>query len=127
MWIVVESVYGTHDRQGRQHKVPVSPRSINRYELSTLWRTTARTYPHPHSFNTQLAGPMWGGPLHNRQFVEKVQETVDSLDDSVYLTKPRIKGFLSLAAEVRRHSPASTDQRNWTYRSIAHHRKCQVE
>jgi len=44
---------------------------------------------------------MWAGPLHNRQFVEKVQETVESLDESVYKTKARIKGFLTLTAEVR--------------------------
>jgi tRNA (guanine26-N2/guanine27-N2)-dimethyltransferase len=43
---------------------------------------------------------MWAGPLHNRQFIEKLQGTVDSLDESVYVSRPRINGILSLASEV---------------------------
>jgi tRNA G26 N,N-dimethylase Trm1 len=70
---------------------------------------------------------MWGGPLHNRQFIEKAKEIVDSMDDSIYVTKPRMKGFLHLAGEVRPHKPASTDQRNWMCRFIEHHRNWPVE
>jgi tRNA G26 N,N-dimethylase Trm1 len=55
----------------------------------------------------KVAGPMWAGPLHNREFVKKVQTTIDSLDESVYITKPRINGFLSLAAEVLTPHPKS--------------------
>jgi tRNA (guanine26-N2/guanine27-N2)-dimethyltransferase len=43
---------------------------------------------------------MWGGPLHNREFVEKMQKTVEEMDESVYATRPRMLGMLSLAAEV---------------------------
>ena len=42
---------------------------------------------------------MWAGPLHNSAFVQKLQETVQSLDESVYKTRPRMLGMLSLASE----------------------------
>lgn len=45
---------------------------------------------------------MWGGPLHNREFIGRLQDTVSSLDEAVYVTRPRMLGILSLAAEVFR-------------------------
>jgi tRNA (guanine26-N2/guanine27-N2)-dimethyltransferase len=43
---------------------------------------------------------MWAGRLHDKSFIERLQETVESLDESVYVTRSRILGILSLAAEV---------------------------
>jgi tRNA G26 N,N-dimethylase Trm1 len=43
---------------------------------------------------------MWAGPLHNREFIGRLQETVESLDETVYVTRPRMLGMLNLAAEV---------------------------
>jgi tRNA (guanine26-N2/guanine27-N2)-dimethyltransferase len=43
---------------------------------------------------------MWGGPLHSPEFVEKLQRTVEGMDETVYSTRPRMLGMLSLAAEV---------------------------
>ena len=43
---------------------------------------------------------MWAGPLHDHDFVTRLQETVSSLDESVYVTRPRMLGVLSMAAEV---------------------------
>ena len=43
---------------------------------------------------------MWAGRLHNREFIVQLQETVSSLDETVYPTRPRMLGMLSLAAEV---------------------------
>jgi len=42
---------------------------------------------------------MWAGPLHDKDFIQKLKETVDSLDEEVYKTKPRIQGTLSLVEE----------------------------
>lgn len=43
---------------------------------------------------------MWAGPLHDPEFVTKLQETVSSLDETIYVTRPRMFGMLSMAAEV---------------------------
>ncbi|KAF2167791.1 hypothetical protein M409DRAFT_65888 [Zasmidium cellare ATCC 36951] len=48
---------------------------------------------------THLGGPMWAGPLHNAAFIEKILEDLDSLDDKVYETKPRIEGMLTTALD----------------------------
>ncbi|KAL8679428.1 MAG: hypothetical protein Q9186_004305 [Xanthomendoza sp. 1 TL-2023] len=48
-------------------------------------------------FKTHLAGPMWGGPLHNPHFITKILDILPSLDSKVYGTIPRIEGMLTLA------------------------------
>ncbi|KAI9736200.1 MAG: RNA methyltransferase tRNA(m5U54)methyltransferase [Cirrosporium novae-zelandiae] len=50
-------------------------------------------------FKTHMAGPMWGGPLHNPQFISRVLSYLPMLDESVYATIPRIKGMLTTALE----------------------------
>ena len=42
---------------------------------------------------------MWAGPIHNNEFVRKVLQTAEGLDESVYVTRPRMMGMLTLAAE----------------------------
>ena len=48
-------------------------------------------------FKTHQAGPMWGGPLHNPHFIQRILAVLPSLDTNVYGTIPRIEGMLSLA------------------------------
>ena len=48
-------------------------------------------------FKTHLAGPMWGGPLHNPHFITKILDLLPSLDNKIYGTIPRIEGMLTLA------------------------------
>ena len=48
-------------------------------------------------FKTHQAGPMWGGPLHNPHFIQRILDMLPSLDISIYGTIPRIEGMLSLA------------------------------
>lgn len=48
-------------------------------------------------FKTHLAGPMWGGPLHNPHFISRILDLLPSLDPKVYATIPRIEGMLTLA------------------------------
>lgn len=50
-------------------------------------------------FKTHLAGPMWGGPLHNPHFIQKILSVLPSLDSTVYQTIPRIEGMLTTALE----------------------------
>ena len=48
-------------------------------------------------FITHLAGPMWGGPLHNPYFIQRMLDVLPSLDPETYSTIPRMEGMLSLA------------------------------
>ncbi|QDS75356.1 hypothetical protein FKW77_002229 [Venturia effusa] len=44
-----------------------------------------------------LAGPMYGGPLHNPSFLDKMLDLLPSLDKSTYKTLDRIEGMLKTA------------------------------
>lgn len=58
-----------------------------------------------------LAGPMWGGPLHNPAFVEKMLDDLKGADADVYQTKPRIEGMLDTALEELVVNPEIADFR----------------
>ncbi|KAL8934128.1 MAG: hypothetical protein Q9216_006061, partial [Gyalolechia sp. 2 TL-2023] len=58
---------------------------------------TATPFCDHCGFKTHLAGPMWGGPLHNPHFLIRVLDLLPSLDSEVYGTLPRIEGMLTLA------------------------------
>ncbi|KAK7557132.1 S-adenosyl-L-methionine-dependent methyltransferase [Phyllosticta citricarpa] len=52
----------------------------------------------PHcGFKTHLAGPMYGGPLHNPAFIEKILDYLPELDKETYATTERIEGMLRTA------------------------------
>lgn len=44
-----------------------------------------------------IAGPMWGGQLHNQEFIDKILAVNEELDAEVYGTRQRITGMLTLA------------------------------
>ncbi|KAJ5101454.1 hypothetical protein NUU61_003676 [Penicillium alfredii] len=48
---------------------------------------------------THLGGPMWGGPLHNSHFIQKILDTLPAVDDDTYGTVARIEGMLTTALE----------------------------
>ncbi|KAJ5834248.1 tRNA (guanine(26)-N(2))-dimethyltransferase [Penicillium robsamsonii] len=48
---------------------------------------------------THLAGPMWGGPLHNPQFIQKILDMLPGADPETYQTCSRIEGMLTTALE----------------------------
>lgn len=50
-------------------------------------------------FKTHLSGPMWGGPLHNPHFIQKILELLPGADKETYPTTPRIEGMLTSALE----------------------------
>jgi tRNA (guanine26-N2/guanine27-N2)-dimethyltransferase len=48
---------------------------------------------------THLAGPMWGGPLHNPDFIQKILDMLPGADRDTYQTCDRIEGMLTTALE----------------------------
>ncbi|KAI0341600.1 N2,N2-dimethylguanosine tRNA methyltransferase [Trametopsis cervina] len=45
-----------------------------------------------------IAGPMWNGPIHDKEFVSRVLQHVQD-DEQKYGTSPRMKGMLTVAKE----------------------------
>ncbi|KAI4213170.1 MAG: hypothetical protein LQ351_004116 [Letrouitia transgressa] len=58
---------------------------------------SASSYCEHCGFKTHLSGPMWGGPLHNPYFIQKILNLLPLLDSKTYGTLPRIEGMLTLA------------------------------
>jgi tRNA (guanine26-N2/guanine27-N2)-dimethyltransferase len=50
-------------------------------------------------FKTHLAGPMYGGPLHNVGFIERVLAQLNEVDRETYPTHDRIEGMLHTAMD----------------------------
>ncbi|KAH9871585.1 hypothetical protein J1614_005840, partial [Plenodomus biglobosus] len=50
-------------------------------------------------FKTHLSGPMYGGPLHNVGFIERVLAQLNEVDRETYPTMDRIQGMLHTAME----------------------------
>jgi len=48
----------------------------------------------------QIGGPMWGAPIHNREFVKEMLEHVEE-NSKDFKTSERIKGMLTVAYNVR--------------------------
>lgn len=44
-----------------------------------------------------LSGPMWSGPLHSHQFIDRILELRKTADPAIYGTLPRIEGMLRVA------------------------------
>ena len=54
-----------------------------------------------------VAGPMYAGNLHNREFIDKVLKINESSDKEIYATHERIKGMLTLASNELDDAPFS--------------------
>ena len=71
----------------------------------TVFKFTAALGPNTEKecehcgFRMHLAGPMWGGALHNPFFIKNILDMLPSLDPSIYGTVPRLEGMLSTALE----------------------------
>ncbi|EEB05862.1 N2,N2-dimethylguanosine tRNA methyltransferase [Schizosaccharomyces japonicus yFS275] len=46
-----------------------------------------------------IGGPLWGGPLHDKTFVQNMRKLAETLDPEVYGTKRRVLGMLAVADE----------------------------
>lgn len=73
-------------------------RAGNPIQRFTLPQAPPTSQYCPHcGFKTHLAGPMWGGPLHNPHFIQRILDMLPSLNSETYGTLPRIEGMLTLA------------------------------
>lgn len=89
---------GRHQRHGKDE-------SNWKYHISVA-PTSDRLCEHCGS-KMHIAGPMWGGPLHNAAFVERVLDDADKADGEVYHTLPRIQGMLDTALNELLVNPES--------------------
>ena len=67
------------------------------YNFSPALSPSANTHCEHCGFKTHQAGPMWGGPLHNPHFIQRILDMLPALDKSIYGTIPRVQGMLSVA------------------------------
>lgn len=52
-----------------------------------------------------MAGPMWGGRLHNKTFISKIKALASEADPIVYKTLGRINSMLTVASEELEDAP----------------------
>lgn len=70
---------------------------------NTFWKYSIAQAPSANSHcdhcgsKSHVAGPMWGGPIHNAAFIERILKDVESVDKEVYGTTDRIEGMLDTA------------------------------
>ena len=69
------------------------------YNFSPGLAPSANTHCDHCGFKTHQAGPMWGGPLHNPHFIQRILDMLPTLDESIYGTIPRLEGMLSVALD----------------------------
>lgn len=67
------------------------------YNFTSALAPSAGTPCEHCGFRTHQAGPMWGGPLHNRRFIQRILDMLPSLDPDIYGTIPRMEGMLNVA------------------------------
>ncbi|KAG5513226.1 hypothetical protein PMAC_001596 [Pneumocystis sp. 'macacae'] len=48
-------------------------------------------------FKCHISGPMWSGPLHDKEFLIDTLNIIDSESIDIYTTLPRMKGMLTIA------------------------------
>ena len=78
------------------------------YNFSPGLAPSANTLCEHCGFKTHQAGPMWGGPLHNPRFIQRILDMLPTLDKSIYGTIPRIEGMLSVALDETLEDPLSS-------------------
>lgn len=78
------------------------------YNFSPALAPSADTHCEHCGFKTHQAGPMWGGPLHNTHFIQRILDMLPTLDKSIYGTIPRMQGMLSVALDETLEDPLSS-------------------
>ncbi|KAM3519864.1 hypothetical protein NHJ13051_007211 [Beauveria bassiana] len=71
-----------------------------------------------------INGPMWGGHIHSRDFIERLLKQIPEADKQVYRTLPRLEGMLRNALEELIPSPEETapvESRDKEYAKIDHY------
>lgn len=85
------------------------------YKFSLAKAPSADQYCAHCGFKTHLSGPMWGGPIHNPHFIQRILAILPSLSRETYVTIPRIEGMLDLAL----HESTSLHTQNLSTESVA--------
>jgi len=67
------------------------------YNFTSALAPSAGTHCEHCGFRTHQAGPMWGGPLHNLHFIQRILDMLPTLDEETYGTIPRMEGMLNIA------------------------------
>ena len=81
------------------------------YNFTSALAPSTNTHCEHCGFKTHHAGPMWGGPLHNPHFIQRILDMLPSLDKNIYGTIPRIEGMLSIAVHETLDDPNSSEAR----------------
>lgn len=53
----------------------------------------------PHAKKLNQAGPLWLAPMHNHEFIKRVQKRIRERDESDWVTKRRLDGLLGACLE----------------------------
>ncbi|KAL8904399.1 MAG: hypothetical protein Q9207_003295 [Kuettlingeria erythrocarpa] len=89
---------GAFSTQYLAHTREKEAKNGDKFHTQSLAQGPSTTPECEHcGFKTHIAGPMWGGPLHNPHFISRILDLLPSLDSEVYSTIPRIEGMLTLA------------------------------
>jgi len=75
------------------------------YNFTSALAPSTNTHCEHCGIKTHQAGPMWGGPLHNPHFIQRILDTLPTLDKKIYGTIPRIEGMLSIALHESLEDP----------------------
>ncbi|KAF2007124.1 TRM-domain-containing protein [Amniculicola lignicola CBS 123094] len=82
-----------------RHKSKENKDGSFQYKHSFALAPTAGQHCQHCGQKTHLAGPMYGGPLHNPGFIERILAQLQSVDRETYPTMERIEGMLHTALE----------------------------
>ncbi|KAH7400830.1 S-adenosyl-L-methionine-dependent methyltransferase [Phaeosphaeria sp. MPI-PUGE-AT-0046c] len=82
-----------------RNKVTSNKNGDKTYKHSFAAGPSADEHCHHCGFKTHLSGPMYGGPLHNVGFVERLLAQLNEVNRETYPTMDRMEGMLRTAME----------------------------
>ena len=77
----------------------------NKNGIGHFWKHVFESAPSTNEncahcgMKTHMAGPMYAGPLHSSEFIERILRGLPSVSKETYQTRDRIEGMLTLALE----------------------------
>ncbi|CAK7565989.1 MAG: RNA methyltransferase tRNA(m5U54)methyltransferase [Sporothrix epigloea] len=83
----------------RTHSHPNKKSSGTFFKYTFATGPTAEPRCEHCDSKTHLAGPMYAGPIHQADFVQRILDDLPSVDTSIYGTTHRIRGMLQTALE----------------------------
>ncbi|CAK7227230.1 RNA methyltransferase tRNA(m5U54)methyltransferase [Sporothrix bragantina] len=83
----------------RTHSLPNKKGSGNFFKYTFATGPTTEPRCEHCNSKTHLAGPMYAGPIHQAEFIQRILDDLPSVDTDIYGTTHRIKGMLHTALE----------------------------